>query len=65
MQENLLVQISDDLSFLKKKILSIEQRVEEIDDDLHELRPEYREKLKKIEAGKFQSYKTYKKRYLE
>ena len=57
---NIMMQISDDLSFLKKRIVAIEQRVEEIDDDLHELRPEYLKKLKKIEAGKFHSYKSVK-----
>ncbi len=57
---NILIQISDDLSFLKKKVIAIEERVEEIDDDLHELKPEYIEKLKKIEEGKFYSYKTVK-----
>jgi len=55
-----LKQISDDLDFLKKKIMSIEERVEEISDDLHEVRPEYIEKLKKIESGKFHHYKNIK-----
>jgi len=43
----------DDLSFLKEKILKIEMDVSEINDDLHQVRPEYLEKLKKIDEGKF------------
>lgn len=45
--------IMDDLSFLKEKILKIEMDVSEINDDLHQVRPEYLEKLKKIDKGKF------------
>ena len=45
--------IMDDLSFLKENILKIEMDVSEINDDLHQVRPEYLEKLKKIDKGKF------------
>ncbi len=45
--------IMDDLAFLKEKILKIEMDVSEINDDLHQVRPEYLEKLKKINEGKF------------
>jgi len=45
--------IMDDLAFLKEKILKIEMDVSEINDDLHNVRPEYLEKLKKIDKGKF------------
>lgn len=60
MQESvvLLKQISSDLGLLKEKVVRIERIVEEIDDDLHEVRPEYIEKLKKIEAGKVYHYKN-------
>ncbi len=45
--------IMDDLTFLKEKILKIEMDVSEINDDLHQVRPEYLKKLKKIDEGKF------------
>ena len=46
-------QILNELEFLKEKILKIEMNVDEINDDLHMVRPEYLEKLKKIDEGKF------------
>ena len=55
-----LKQMSEDISFIKKKMLEMEEDLHEISDDLHEVRPEYIEKLKKIEAGKFHHYKTVK-----
>ncbi|MCZ7382756.1 MAG: hypothetical protein O8C64_14455 [Candidatus Methanoperedens sp.] len=42
-------QILNELVFLKEKILKIEMEVGEINDDLHQVRPEY---LKKLEAIK-------------
>jgi hypothetical protein len=45
--------IVDDLTFLKENILKIEMDVSEINDDLHQVRLEYLEKLKKIDEGKF------------
>lgn len=42
-------QILNELAFLKEKILKIEMEVGEINDDLHQVRPEY---LKKLEAIK-------------
>lgn len=44
--------ILDDLAFLKEKILRIEMEVSEINDDLHQIRPDYLEKLKKIDNRK-------------
>ncbi len=46
-------QILSELAFLKEKILKIEMEVSEINDDLHQIRPDYLEKLKKIDKGKF------------
>ena len=46
-------QILNELEFLKEKILKIEMDVSEINDDLHLVNPEYLEKLKKIDEGKF------------
>ena len=45
--------IMDELTFLKEKILKIEMDVSEINDDLHQVRPEYVKKLKNIDKGKF------------
>lgn len=42
-------QILNELAFLKEKILKIEMEVGEINDDIHQVRPEY---LKKLEAIK-------------
>ncbi len=42
-------QILNELAFLKEKILKIEMEVSEINDDIHQVRPEY---LKKLEAIK-------------
>lgn len=53
--------ILDDLAFLKEKILRIEMEVSEINDDLHQVRPEYLEKLKRIEEGKFISRADFEK----
>ncbi|VVB91429.1 Uncharacterised protein [uncultured archaeon] len=55
----ILQQILSDLSFLKQKIVVIEEEVDAISSDLHEVRPEYVKKLQKIEKnGKFHSFKT-------
>ena len=53
-----LKQISDDISFIKKKILELEEDVHEISADLHEVRPEYIEKLKRIEKEPSKRYKN-------
>ena len=49
----LLKQVAIDIEFLKEKVETIAASLEEIDEDLHEVRPEYLEKLAKIEKGKF------------
>jgi hypothetical protein len=54
----LLKEIRDDLFFLKKKVIIIEE-VDAISNDIHEVRPEYIKKLKKIDKeGKFNSFKS-------
>ena len=54
-----LKKISDDLDFLKKKVVQIESDVEEINLDIHRrVKPEYLQKLNKIkneEGIKFKS----------
>ncbi len=44
----LLERIVDDLDFVKKKVIEIEENIEEINIDLHYAKPEYIEKLENI-----------------
>ena len=54
-----LKQIQSDLSFIKQKVSMIEEEVDAISGDIHELRPEYVKKLQEIEKkGKFLSFKN-------
>lgn len=54
-----LKQIQSDLSFIKQKVSIIEEEVDAISGDIHELRPEYVKKLQEIEKkGKFLSFKN-------
>lgn len=56
---NVLKQIQSDLSFIKQKVSIIEEEVDAISGDIHELRPEYVKKLQEIEKkGKFLSFKN-------
>jgi hypothetical protein len=57
--------ILDDLAFLKEKILRIEMEVSEINDDLHQIRPDYLEKLKKIDKGRFISRAEFEKELMD
>ncbi len=57
--------ILDDLAFLKEKILRIEMEVSEINDDLHQIRPDYLEKLKKIDKGEFISRAEFEKELMD
>ncbi len=45
----LLEKIVSDLDFLKKKVVEIEESIEDINIDIHHVKPEY---LKKLEAIK-------------
>jgi len=55
----LLKEIRDELFFLTKKVIIIEEEVDAISSDLHLVRPEYVKKLKKIDKeGKFNSFKS-------
>ncbi len=66
MSETVLNQrILDELAFLKEKILRIEMEVGEINDDLHEVRPEYLKKLKKIDQGRFLSGADFERELAE
>ncbi len=55
----ILKQIQNDLAFIKRKVSIIEEEVDAISGDIHELRPEYVKKLQEIEKkGKFLSFKN-------
>jgi len=56
---SILKQIQKDLSFLKQKIVIIEEELDAISSDMHVLRPEYITKLREIEEkGEFYSFKN-------
>lgn len=54
MDEITLKQIYEDLAFVKQKVINIDEELDDLSTDFHELRPEYIKKLKKIgkEKGK-------------
>lgn len=59
LEAKLLRNIHQDLSFLKQKIAVIEEEVDAISSDMHEVRPEYIKKLEQIIAKRdFRSYNT-------
>lgn len=55
----LLKQMQNDISFMKNKIIIIEEEVDAISGDMHEVRPEYIKRIREIEKkGKFRSFKN-------
>jgi len=46
-EAGLLQKTARDVNLVKEKVEKIEREVEEINEDLHDVRPEYLEKLKK------------------
>ena len=48
LEVELLEKIISDLDFLKIKIISIEETIENIDNDLHHVKPEFIRKLESI-----------------
>ncbi|HLC71076.1 MAG TPA: hypothetical protein VJI32_03660 [Candidatus Nanoarchaeia archaeon] len=58
--------ISKDLDFLKERIIKIEANVEEINFDIHnDVKPEYLQKLKRIDEGKFLTEEEFEKEMLK
>lgn len=55
----LLKKVVDDLTFLKNRVIYIEDELKEISNDLHIVRPSYLKKLEKIKQGKFHHYDTF------
>ena len=49
MSEEILKKIASDVAVVKEKVKAIEFELTEISNDLHEIRPDYVEKLKRIE----------------
>ncbi len=47
-ETQLLERIASDLDFLKKKVVEIEESIEDINNDLHHVKPEYIKKLESI-----------------
>ncbi len=58
METELLSRIHEDLDFIKKKVVIIDNELEDISSDLHKIKPEYLKKLEMIKKGKFHSFKT-------
>lgn len=56
MEQIAIQKIYEGLEFLKQKMIKIELDVEEINNDLHQVRPEYLKKLRKIKKGKFHGF---------
>ena len=59
----LLRKISEDVTDIKERITKIEITMDEIDMDMHEVRPEYIEKLKKIEKEGAVSQEEFEKEF--
>lgn len=59
----LMENLAKDLRFIKDQILEIKTDVSELNEDLHVVRPEYIQKLKKIQRGKFIRVKNFAERY--
>jgi prefoldin subunit 5 len=55
----ILEQIANDVAFLKNQIIEIRVEINEINADLHEVRPEYKKKIEKIlKEGKFENFSS-------
>ena len=46
------------LTMVYQKLQVLEEEIREINDDLHRIRPEFVEKLKKLEKGKFYRFRN-------
>lgn len=62
-EAELLERIVSDLDFLKTKILSIEETVEEIDNNLHHVKPEYIRNLESIKKEGTISSSDFEKKF--
>lgn len=59
MSTNILAKIQKDLEFIKSKLIVIDNEIEDISNDLHEVRPEYIKKIKTLDKrGKFSLFSS-------
>lgn len=59
----LLERIVSDLDFLKKKVVQIEENIEDINIDLHHVKPEYIKKLEVIKKEGTVSSAEFEKKF--
>lgn len=59
--ETMLKQLAEDVAEIKEKLVKIEVTIEELDNNVHEVKPAYLEKLKRIEKGKFLSDEEFER----
>lgn len=52
MEQQLLKQIAKDVTFLKEKVITMDNELADLAKDIHEVRPEYLEKIKSLEKQK-------------
>lgn len=62
-EAELLEKIATDIDFLKKKIVEIEENIEDINIDLHHVKPEYIKKLEAIKKEGTISSAEFEKRF--
>ncbi|CAG0971166.1 hypothetical protein METP3_01498 [Methanosarcinales archaeon] len=62
-EAQLLQKLASDLDFLKTKIISIEETIEDIDTDLHHVKPEYIRKLESIKKEGTVSSSDFEKKF--
>jgi len=52
-----LQELQQSVHLILEKVMKLEQNIEEINDDLHQVRPEYLHKLNQIKKGKSLQFK--------
>lgn len=62
-ETQLLERIASDLDFLKKKVVEIEESIEDINIDLHHVKPEYIKKLETIKKEGTVSSAEFEKKF--
>ena len=62
-QVQLLKDIANNVDDIKKRLTNIEFAIKEVDMDIHEVRPEYLEKLKKLDNEETISEEEFEKQF--